>query len=247
VRVAVLADVHGNAPALAAVLEEVEQEDVGRIVFLGDLSWGSFPGETLELAMALADRATFVRGNADRDLVAFWDRVEEGDATASERVRWMVQRHTREQRDFLAQFRDATVHEIEGVGQTLFCHGSPRSVEELVTEATPEDRMTELLEGVEQEVLVTGHTHVSYERRVLGKRALNPGSVGLPYEGRPGAYWALLGPDVEFRRTPYDVAAVARRMRGSDEPRALELAEMLLQPPTREEAIAHAERVRFSG
>jgi len=247
VRVAVLADVHGNAPALAAVLEEIEREGVDRLVFLGDLSWGSFPSETLGLAMTLADRASFVRGNAERDLVEAFDRAEQGDATLPERVRWMVQRHTRAQRDFLAGFRDTVALEIDGLGDALFCHGSPRSVEELVTEATPEDRMSDVLEDVEQDVLVTAHTHVSYERRVLGKRALNPGSVGLPYEGRRGAYWALLGPDVDFRRTEYDVEAVAGHMRASDEPRATELAQLLLQPPRREEAIQHAERVRFSG
>jgi putative phosphoesterase len=246
VRVAVLADVHGNAPALAAVLEEIERESVDRLVFLGDLSWGSFPAETLELAMAHADRASFVRGNADRDLVEAYDRLEQGDEV-SERARWMVRRHGREHRDFLAGFRESAVLEVEGVGQTLFCHGSPRSLEELVTEATPEERMAELLEGVHQDVLVTAHTHVSYQRRVLGRRALNPGSVGLPYEGRRGAYWAVLGPDVELRVTQYDVDGVAEQMRASDEPRAAELAELLLQPPTREEVIEHAERVRFSG
>jgi predicted phosphodiesterase len=247
VRVAALADVHGNALALEAVLADVDRERPDRIAFLGDLTWGSFPQETLDLVRSVQDRAVFVRGNAERDLVAFWDGVERGEEAISERARWMVKRHSREQRDFLAGFVDSLVLDLDGLGPALFCHGSPRSVEELVTEATPDGRMRELLADVEEAVLVTAHTHVRYERRVLGKRTLNPGSVGLPYEGRHGAFWALLGPDVDFRRTEYDVEGAAARMRATGGPRVDEMIELLLRPPSRTEAIEHAERVRFSG
>jgi predicted phosphodiesterase len=244
VRVALLADVHGNAPALEAVLAEVERERPDRIVFLGDLTWGSFPAETLALVRPLGERAVFIRGNADRMLVASYD---DRGGDSSERVRWMVEQHTREDRDFLAGFVDAASLVVDGLGAVRFCHGSPRSDEELVTEATPDDRMAELLAGVEEDVLVTAHTHVQHDRRVMGKRAVNPGSVGLPYEGKPGAYWAVLGPDVEFRRTPYDLEEHIARMRAKGEPRVGEFVEMLLHPPSRDEAIEHAERVRFAG
>jgi putative phosphoesterase len=246
-RVAALADVHGNVSALEAVLAEIETEPVDRIVFLGDVSWGSFPAETLALVRSLAERAVFVQGNADRDLVRFYDRPESGDRTFSERARWMVEHHSRDDRDFLATFQETAVLVVNGLGAVRFCHGSPRSLEECVTEATPQERMAELLRGVGEDVLVTAHTHVQYERRVLGKRAVNPGSVGLPYEGRPGAYWALLGPDIELRRTDYDVEAAAARMRSRDEPGVGGIVELLLNPPSRQEAIEHAETVRFSG
>ena len=107
--------------------------------------------------------------------------------------------------------------------------------------------MREVLAGVEDAVLVTAHTHVRHDRTVLGVRTINPGSVGLPYEGRPGAYWALLGPDAGFRRTEYDVDEAAARMRATDDPRAGDIATLLLEPPTRGEAIEHAEALRFSG
>ena len=241
-----LADVHGNAPALAAVLAEASRDEPDRYVFLGDLTWGSFPAETLELVQPLAGRSVFVRGNADRNLVAFWDRVDEGDDSVSEQARRMVERHTREHRDFLAAFRDSVSLDVEGLGPTCFCHGSPRSVDELVTEATPESRLAVLLDGVEEGTLVTGHSHVSYERHALGKRLLNPGSVGRPCEGRRGAYWALLGPGVDFRRTEYDIDATVERMRRSGEPVEQELAQILLEPPSRAEAVADAESRVFS-
>ena len=76
---------------------------------------------------------------------------------------------------------------------------------------------------------------------------LNPGSVGLPYEGEQGAYWAILGPDVELRRTDYDVEAAVEQMRATEDPRVDQIVELMLEPPPREEAIDQAERLVFSG
>ena len=241
-RVAALADVHGNAPALEAVLAEVEREAPDLIVFCGDLTWGPLPEETVALLRSL--NAQFVRGNAERELLALFDELP---AEATERQRFLVERHDEAARAFVAEFRDHVVVEIDGVGPTRFCHGSPRSDEELVTEATPPERARELLAGVEERAVVTAHTHVSYERRIDGTLLLNPGSVGLPYEGRPGAYWALLGPGVEHRRTDYDLDEAEPRIRSGANPFADLTMELLRAPPTRAEAIEHAEQRAFSG
>jgi diadenosine tetraphosphatase ApaH/serine/threonine PP2A family protein phosphatase len=137
---------------------------------------------------------------------------------------------------------------VDGLGPVRFCHGSPRSDEELVSAETPEDRVREFLARVEERILVTAHTHVRYDRRVVGTRLLNPGSVGMPYEGEAGvAFWALLGPDVEFRRTPYDLERALVRMRAAGMPGFEGLEEMLRNPPTPAEVIEHAERLVFSG
>ena len=100
--------------------------------------------------------------------------------------------------------------------------------------------------GREERVVVTAHVHVQYDRVVDGVRLLSPGSVGLPYEGTLGAYWALLGPDVELRRTDYDVEAAVTWMRATDDPSVEAIAEVMLTPPSRDEAIEHAEKVVFS-
>ena len=151
-----------------------------------------------------------MRGNAERELLALFDELP---AEATERQRFLVESHDPAARTFVGGFRDHVIVEIDGLGPTRFCHGSPRSDEELVTEATPQERTREFLAGVEERAVVTAHTHVSYERRVDGTLLLNPGSVGLPYEGRPGAYWALLGPGVEHRRTAYDLGDAESRIR----------------------------------
>jgi predicted phosphodiesterase len=242
VRVAALPDVHGNAPALEAVLAEVEREQPDLIVFCGDLTWGPLPEETLALVEGLDAR--FVRGNAERELLSLFGEVAEG---ASERQRFLAERHDASARAFVSRFEEAVVVDVDGLGRTRFCHGSPRSDEELVTEATPVERVRAFLAGVEERCVVTAHTHVSYERAVDGVRLLNPGSVGLPYEGRPGAYWALLGPDVEHRRTEYDLDDAERRIRAGANPFAELTMELLRSPPTRAEAIEHAEERAFSG
>jgi putative phosphoesterase len=238
VRVAILADVHGNATALAAVLAEVEAEQPDLVVFGGDLTWGAQPAETYRLASSV-DNALFVRGNADR---AVLERVAESD-----RERWMQEQHTAELRDFLGGFAEHQVAEVDELGAARFCHGSPRSDEECVTPETPEERVREFMTGVDERLVVTAHVHIQFDRDVAGVRSVNAGSVGLPYEGRPGAYWALLGPDVELRRTEYDVGEAVSAYRESGFPDPEPLVELLLQPPAPAEVIEHAELVVFAG
>ncbi len=243
-RVAALADVHGNAPALAAVLEEVEQEAPDLVVFCGDLTWGSLPRETLALVRSLGTRARFVRGNADRALSELRDgEIEQ----PSEREQWMLAHHREGDLAFLARFEHTVSVEIDGLGPTCFCHGSPRSDEECVTERTPTERVREFMAGRNENVVVTAHVHIQYDRTVDGVRLLCPGSVGLPYEDGRCAYWALLGPDVELRRTEYDVEAAVALMRATDDPSVEQIVELMLHPPSRDDVIEHAESHVYAG
>jgi len=238
-RVAVLSDVHGNAPALAAVLAEMERERPDLVVFGGDLTWGPLPGETLDCVRALTVPARFVRGNADRAV------LEGTGATA--RDRWMQERHPPAARVFLERFADHEVVDVDGLGAVRFTHGSPRSDEECITPETPEERVREFMNGVDERVLVSAHVHIQFDRQVAGIRSVNAGSVGLPYEGRPGAYWALLGPDVELRRTAYDLEEAAARYRATDFPNVEQMVDLLLEPPAPAEVIEDAERHVFRG
>jgi predicted phosphodiesterase len=235
----VLSDVHGNAVALAAVLDELATVEPDLVVFGGDLTWGPSPQETLALVDALRTPAQFVRGNADRAL---------GEPATTPRSRWMLAMHTPEQLEFLASFAETVSATVEGLGPVRFCHGSPRSDEELITFATPETRMRALMDGVEERVLVSAHTHLQFDREVGGIRSVNAGSVGMPYvDGAAGVYWALLGPDVELRRTGYDLDEAARRYRATDDPLAEEMVELLFAPPRPDEVVEHAEALEFSG
>jgi putative phosphoesterase len=234
--VAVLTDIHGNLPALEAVLADVALTDADLLMICGDVASGPLPIETLEVLRALP-RARFVRSNADRGLVTAFDGATlpkwPGPA-----VDWCASQLRREHRDFLASFSEPVSVDVDGVGRVLFCHGSPRSDEEMMTAETADSRLREFLSGVDGDVVVCGHTHMPFDRVVDGVRIINPGSVGMPY-GDPGAFWALLGPGVEFRRTDYDREAAAARIRRSPWPGAQEFASSnVVSVPSTEEALA---------
>jgi putative phosphoesterase len=203
-QVAALYDVHGNLPALDAVLAEIP-EDV-TIVCGGDVAAGPWPGEVLERLRALGDRVHWIRGNADREL---WEDAR--GMAPPEMIDFVRARLSDEQLDFLRPLPLSETLDVDGLGRVLFCHATPRSDEELLTRISPDERWEAALAGAgAMNVVVCGHTHVQFERRVGDLRLLNAGSVGMPYESDPGAYWALLGPDVELRRTAYvpgDIAA----------------------------------------
>jgi putative phosphoesterase len=247
-RVAALYDIHGNVSALDAVLEEAEAAGVDAIVVGGDLGTGPLVPEALERLRGLGDKVAFIHGNADRELVAAFDRTDEETPAGAEIWRqiadWNARQLTREQRDFLARLPERLVLEIDGLGATLFCHGSPRSDVELITPATPDDRLSEMLAGVAERVVVCGHTHMQFDRTVDSTRVINAGSVGMPYEGAPGAYWALLGPDLVLRRTAYDFEDAAARIRAVGCPDAEQhISDLFIAQPTREQACEAFEKM----
>jgi predicted phosphodiesterase len=248
-RVAVAADVHGNAIALAAVAGELTAARPDLVVFLGDLTWGPLPEETWaivqELEESFAGRIVFVRGNAERALSEL--RRRPAQPGTSPRERWMLAHHAAATLDALENFDNDMVVDVDGLGRIRFCHGSPRSDEELITPGTPARRMRELMAGVPEQVLVSAHTHIQFDRVVESVvRSVSPGSVGMPYEGEAGAFWAFLGPEVSLRRTEYDLELAIARYRESNDPLAEAMVATLLEPPTPTEVIAHAEALEFS-
>lgn len=224
-RVAALYDIHGNLPALEAVLAEVDGEDVDAIVVGGDIASGPpQPREVVELVRSLP-QARCIRGNADRLRDA-----QHGD---DEGLAWLLERLDDDHVEWLVTLPFSTV--LDG---SLYVHATPRDDETIVTELTTDEKLTGLLEGVVQRRVVAGHTHMQLERSVEGTLFVNAGSVGWPYEGRPGAYWAILDEGVELRRTEYDRERAAELIRRSGHPRAEEIArENILESPTRAEAL----------
>jgi len=199
-RVAVLNDVHGNVRALQAVLRDVEDAGVDAIVLGGDTLAGPWPAETYEL-LAPLERAVWIRGNADREL------AEEGGRAPSELIEWVGGRVDRSVLEHVATLPLTVSLEVDGLGDVLFCHATPRNDTEIRTVLSSDERWLEVLDGVTERTVVCGHTHVQFDRTISGIRIVNAGSVGMPYADEPGAYWALLGPGVELRRTEYDTAA----------------------------------------
>src|SRR5579884_1326186 len=232
-RVAALYDIHGNTPALEAVLREVEAAQPDLIVVGGDIVPGPFTLEALDRLLAFGERVRFIRGNCEREVVAVfdgWPLPSDMPQETREAETWIARQLNRSQRDILASWPETLVLAIDGLGDVLFCHGSPRGDEGIVTPLTPEDRLREELSGVTQSVVVCGHTHMQFERSLDGKRVVNAGSVGMPFD-KPGAYWLLLGPTVDLRRTSYDLERAAERVRASAYPQGRMFADKYILNP----------------
>jgi putative phosphoesterase len=242
VRVAALYDVHGNLRALDAVLAEVEAEDLDAIVLGGDFAAGPRGPEVVDRLRDLGERAHFLSGNAEREMLE--PRYLADDPGAAERLGFVRDRLGVERMDFLGALPAHLELDVNGLGRVLFCHGSPRTDMEILTRATPEERLRAALAGVDADVVVCGHTHMQFRRELDGYTVVNAGSVGMPYEGALGAYWALLGPEIEHRRTEYDVEATVADARAIGYPAAdTDYAETLLEPASAEEASTYFEQL----
>jgi len=170
-----------------------------------------------------------------RGLVAGFDHA--ADPTANDHDLEVGRLLTRHQRDQLAGLSMTVTLEVDGLGTVLFCHATPRRDDEMLLVDSPASRYAEVLAGVRADVVVLGHTHMPFDRLHDRRRVVNPGSVSMPY-GHAGAAWALLGPGVELRRTPYDSAAAAARLAAGPWPRAAWWAEtFVLQQASDAEAL----------
>jgi predicted phosphodiesterase len=239
-RVAALYDIHGNLPALEAVLEEVRKQPIDRVVVGGDVLPGPMPRECLARLRDLEIPTQFIRGNGERSIL----ELLAGGETAGlpdqlrETMRWSAQQLLPEEQAFLANWPATLQFEIGGLGEVLFCHATPGSDTTIFTPLTSDDRVARLFEGISASVAICGHTHAQFERMIGKLRVVNAGSVGMPF-GEAGAYWLLLGQGIERRRASYDLAKAAARIRATKYPQAEQFAaHNVLQPPSEAEMLA---------
>lgn len=234
-RVAALYDIHGNLPALEAVLRDVHDAGVDRLVVGGDVLPGPMPRESLAALQALDLPVEFIHGNGDRETIAPTGAVPE---MYRESVQWNADQLGPEDVRLLAAWPLTIRLSIEGIGDVLFCHATPRNDTEIFTRQTPDGPLLPIFGGLGVALAVCGHTHMQFDRRVGSVRVVNAGSVGMPF-GDPGAYWLLLGPGVDLRFTSYDLAAAAERIRATEYPKADEFAERnVLHPLSAQDILA---------
>ncbi|MGH3438818.1 MAG: metallophosphoesterase family protein, partial [Sciscionella sp.] len=215
--VAVLADIHGVLPALEAVLAEPDVIAADAIVLAGDLASGPQPVATLHRLRALGERAVWVHGNGERDLVltARGETVTVPDPIIS----WAAGQLGAEEIGWLDGLPLTLVREVAGLGQVMFCHATPRDDEEVALVDSSMARWEQVLGGLPPQVgtVVCGHTHMPFLRLLDRRTVVNPGSIGMPY-GTAGAHWALLGgsgaASISLRRTGYDADAACESIIG---------------------------------
>lgn len=247
-RVAALYDIHANLPALEAVLKDVREAGVDAIVVGGDVVLGPMPREAFKLLQELDRPTYFIHGNCDLVILALMAAKNTGAVTywgtpsgatppesVQELFRWSAQQLEPDDETVLASWPKTVRLDIDGLGEVLFCHSTPRSETEVFTRLTAEERLRPLFEGLN--MVVCGHTHMQFDRMIGKTRVVNAGSVGQPF-GQPGAYWLLLGPEVQLRRTAYDFAQAAEQIQQTQYPQAEDFAaQAVLTPPSEESMV----------
>jgi predicted phosphodiesterase len=249
-RVAALYDIHGNLPALEAVLQDVRQAGVDQIVVGGDVVPGPMPLETLECLLGLDRPVHFIYGNGELAILAqmaaqrgvevtYWGTTSGGRLPEPylEVYRWTARQLRPDHEPILASWPKTLRLELEGLGPVVFCHGTPRSETEIFTRLTAAERLAPIFDGLQAALVVCGHTHMQFDRMAGSTWVVNAGSVGEPYGAR-GAYWLLLAPEPQLRHTAYDAAQAADQIRATQFPQAQETARGLLQPPSEAEMLA---------
>ena len=239
-RIAALYDIHGNAPALEAVLAEVEQAKVDALVIGGDILAGPLPNECLALLRGLDLPICWLWGNGESDVLAVieGEEVQGLGPKSAEIAKWITTQLTADEKQFLQSWTMTQPFDLETVGPVLFCHATPQNNVDVFTKLTPDDEARAIIGATDANIIVCGHTHMQFDRQLGDVRVVNAGSVGMPF-GETGAYWLLIDDALRLKKTTYDLAAAAERIRQSNYPEAAQFAEgNVLRAPSEEDALA---------
>jgi predicted phosphodiesterase len=256
-RVAALFDIHANLPALDAVLADVRAARVDLIVFGGDVIPGPMTRETLSRVRELDIPTQFIHGNGELAVLAMIDAPDPASVTytgttsggplpdgAREVMRWTASQVQPDYTQWLASWPKTLRLNVTGMGDVLFCHGTPTSETDAFTRLTPEEVLRPVFDGVGVSLVVCGHTHMQFDRMIGATRVVNAGSVGMPF-GRTGADWLLLGPDLQLRSTSYDLEEASAQFRASAYPQPEEAATSILNPPSESQILEIFTRISF--
>lgn len=235
-RVAALYDIHGNLPALEAVLAAMRETGVDQVVVGGDVLSGPMQVECLERLRALPVPVDYISGNAEREVLAA--RAGNENKTlpgfALQMMRWCAAQLTPQLAQWIANWPKTVTLKIPPLGHVLFCHATPRDDNDIFTVRTDEALLIPIFAAAQAHIVVCGHTHMQFSRMIGKTRVVNAGSIGMPF-GAPGADWLLLGTGLELRHTPYDRADAARRIARTGFPNPPEFD--MLNPPAAEKML----------
>jgi putative phosphoesterase len=238
-RIAALYDIHGNLPALEAVLKEIESAQVDRIVIGGDVIPGPIPDQTIDRLLSLDCTIDFILGNGE--VAVLQQRAGAVPCAVPPSFRSIIQWTAEQLRaDHETQLRSwpATLRiESQTLGRLLICHATPRNENEIFTRLTPDSALMPIFGQIDADVVVCGHTHMQFDRIIGNTRVVNAGSVGMPF-GSPGAYWLLMDTGIQLRCTNYDLEAAAAQIRQTGYPQADQFAtNSILNPPAEQQTL----------
>lgn len=231
-KVALIGDIHANLPALEAVVADAHRRGVEAFWHVGDwLGYGAFPNEVV--ALLRQEPLLSIVGNYDLKVFEIVQEPEKKGRKAEKQMafRWAYEHLTKENRKYLQGLSQQVRLEVAG-RRILLTHGSPASNAEHLTAETSPERLRELAELANADVIICGHSHRPFARKVRGVWFINTGSVGRPDDGDPRACYATLsiGPGVfrvRHHRVEYDVERAVAAIRQNRLPEAF--AQMILQ------------------
>ena len=232
-RIAFISDIHGNSPALEAVLDDIKTRNVDNIVVLGDLCFrGPDPKKSLRLVQSL--HTDVIMGNADEWVIRGIRQGEVADQAfeiMTKEREWTKERLDGEDLKYLASLPRSVSMTVDGVKINCF-HATPADLFEVVLPDASDDTFSEKMFLEEADIYFYGHIHKAFIRFIGGKTIVNLGSVGLPFDGHPKASYALLETEngtfqTSIVKVPYDVEKVIEQLIESDYPNKEFLSRLL--------------------
>lgn len=243
-RIAALYDIHGNLPALEAALKETEQSGADEILVGGDVIIGPMSSACLDLLFNIKKPVHYILGNCE---VAVLDHITgitntQFPENIQKCIDWTAKNLRIDQVEAISSWPEKTSIEIDNLGHVLFCHATPESTTDVFTKITPESKLIDNFNSVDESIVVCGHTHMQFEKIISRTSVLNAGSVGMPF-GLPGAYWLLLSNKIDFRKTLYDFNHAASLVKKTKYPDAYIFAlKNILHPPSENSMLEILER-----
>lgn len=236
-KLAALYDVHGNLPALEAVLAEIKKHEFDQIIVGGDLVLGPMSAECVDLMLSVDIPVHFIRGNCESAILNCKSGQEmKLPVDVIEDVNWTYNQLQPNHIDLIRSW-PLTKKLNTTLGSILFCHATPWSEYENFTKHTSSRKIESKFSDIDSEIVVCGHTHMQFDIAIGSKRVVNAGSVGMPFGSR-GAYWLSIDEGINMKRTQYDYTYAADRITATNYPHAKEFAKnSILLPPSEEKML----------
>lgn len=214
--IAIISDIHGNNVAFEAVIRDIEGQGINQIIFLGDLVMvGPEPKLVINMLKAL-NPLCWIKGNTDMwfdEMSGNWAPKTEKEWELYEYYQYAKARLNKDETEFI--LRRPITEVVECMGKSILCvHGSPRAVNEIMDYRVPEEYLMQMIEGVKEDIIVCGHSHVPYIGEHKGKYIFNVGSVGKPLDGDNRASYGIVNtrqddePEFEIRRVNYSISEI---------------------------------------
>lgn len=247
-KIAAIYDIHGNLPALEAVIKVIKVIEPDHVVVGGDVVAGPMPAQCLEMLKELSKDfpTSFIHGNAESEVIraAAGENPQGFTETNNEIAHWVAAQLSPEQIAEIKSWSLTYTLETETNGDVLFCHATPQNDVDIFTTNSSDEKVERFFEGITNPLVVCGHTHMQVDRELANTRIINAGSVGMSFTS-PGAYWLLIADgEVSFNYTMYNLEDAAAQILATDFPNAEAFVQnSVLATPTEDDAIVKLTRL----